>query len=250
MITVSDNNSQECTCHITSNKYPLDILSKKNNLVLLSGGIDSQALCLYLEKEGIEYETLFANYLYNSYDFSFAKQLGISHILNLDLHNLYFEQKIHLKYFKKYQCTSPQLAIHLHILKYALKKFSKYNILMPGHPIYKANGYVNLPDYTQLSYYRFCEKENKKNVYPYFFIDFEIANQIKKLKIHEKNNCNDYTKKFLLYEELGLNVKQQSNTKTGFEDYKIFLKETKSIIFDKHLRAPVAKYKHVNYIID
>lgn len=246
MIKVTETEN-ECLCEFTSEYYSLDILRNKKNLVLLSGGIDSQALCSYLKNNNVEYETLFADYSYNKHDGKFARLTGINHTLKINLNEFYFDKKIHLEYFKKYKCTSPQLAVHLYIIKYSLEKFPEYNILLPGHPLYKNRSVINLPDYTQLSYHRFCKKENLSNVYPYFFIDFEVASDIRLLNIHKKSNCNDYTKKFLLYEELGLKILQQEKTSTGFEEYRIFLKEEKKIFYDEEFRKPISLKKRMKY---
>lgn len=236
-------------CVNTANYYNEAVLANNRNIVLLSGGIDSQALVSYLKHKNYKYETIFADYKFNYHDGEFV--YDPTHVLHLDLDTLYFDEKIHLKYFEEYKCTSPQYAIHLHILDYVRKNFNGYNILMPGTPELSlkkrldkiVNNWVN---YTGLVYQRYKKKNKLTNFYPYFFNEFSIAKKINSCTIHQKNNCNLYTKKFLLYENLGLDIIQQDLSYTGFEHYRIYLKE-KGIIYDANFRKPIDIQKPVIY---
>lgn len=230
----------KCYCSFDQNYLKIKKFKNKKNLILFSGGIDSQALCLYFQQQNIPYETLFADYGFNKEDKEHTQQIGVNHKINIDLDNLFFDKKIHLKYFEDYNCTSPQIAIHLYIILYSIDAFTNYNIFTPSRPIFRNRNQNFIPDYNELGYQRLKEKEKLNNFFPYFFINFEIANKIKTLSTHSNHLCNSYTKKFLLYQELGLLVKQQSCSCTGFEDYKLYLKaKNKPILFDKELRKPV-----------
>lgn len=246
MLTIEETDDL-CTCTLTDQYLKTKKLGKKKNLVLFSGGIDSQALCLYLKQNKIEYETLFADYGHNIEDKKFAKEFGVNHRIDVNLDELFFTKRIHIEYWRKYHCTSPQIAVHLYIIQYALDKFTEYNILTPSMPIYRNRNKNFVPDYNELGYERFKTIENVKNFYPFFFINFEIAKKLENLESHNNHLCNAYTKKFLLYHELGLQVKQQSFGVTGFEDYKFYLKATKKLVFDDVLRKPIDTQKIVKY---
>jgi hypothetical protein len=245
-----NEDKHSCFCTFTNQYHKTKKLSNKKNLILLSGGIDSQALALYLKKRNINYETLFADYKFNKEDKQFARKIGINHIKKLDLDYLFFDKKIHLEFYKKYNCTSPQIAVHLFIIDYALTQFPEYNILMPSMPIYRLQTKNYMPDYNELGYQRYKNIKKINNFYPYFFINFDIATKLSQLQSHNNNWCNPYTKKFLLYHELGLQVYQQSACLTGFENYKIYLKQEKKLVFDQVLRRPINHQKKVKYLIN
>jgi hypothetical protein len=247
MLTIEETDDL-CTCTLTDQYLKTKKLGKKKNLVLFSGGIDSQALCLYLTQNKIEYETLFADYGHNKNDLIYTKILGRTHTYNIDLDEFYFTNRLHIKYWREYHCTSPQIAVHLHIILYALEKFQDYNILMPSRPLMLWRKLPMYPDYNELAYQRFKNIEKVNNFYPYFFINFDVAEKAKNLNIHTNDYCNDYTKKFLAYHELGLRVTQQDLSFTGFENYKIYLKESKKLVYDTVLRKPVDTQKILQYI--
>lgn len=235
-------------CIIQEKKYDLTKIANRKNLVLFSGGIDSQALTLFLKNNNIHVETLFAKYcidgskknFFNKYDNLTAEQLQIDHKLYLDLDKLYMEKNITEEYFNLYRCTSPQFAVHLHIIDYAVKHFPDYNILLPSTPILWQDTYghklYNWISYDELVLYRYKESNNMVNLFPFFFLEFEVEKQIVKSNVHNMKNANMYTKKFLLYNDLGLPVIQQDNSWTGFKEYKIHFKEKYGKPYDTILR--------------
>lgn len=221
-------------------------LKGKKVIALLSGGIDSQAVSMYLQQLNISHINYFFDYGFNKYDKIYADMFE-HETLKLDLNKLYFEQKIHLQYYEKCQCTSPQLAVHLYGLDQLKEKYKDYVFLMPGMPFFfnkNDDGTIgnSLPDYTQLSYYRYMCIEHI-NLYPYFWIQFSALNQMSKDTIQSNFNISDYQKKITLYNNLGLNVIPQQHKKTGFEEYKDFLKYEKNVDYNKEFRKPISYIK-------
>jgi hypothetical protein len=245
--------------YFTNLYYDLDLLKNSNVILLLSGGIDSQALSLYLDSKNISHKKIFFDYGHNQSEKAFAEKIGIDEQIFVDLDYLFLEKKIHLEYFKKYNTTSPQLAVHINFIKEAVAKYSEHKIVMPGTPLFfykdfkkdtdKIDTYVTAPSYNELSYYRFASIDNLQNIFfPSFFTDFDVAEKFNKSKVQHNYFANGYTKKWLLYQDLGLDTHQQNSAYTGFEQYKIYLYEKTGVKFDKLLRQPVDKQKKIEYI--
>lgn len=246
--------------HMTNTCYNTAQLKDCKNLVLLSGGLDSQAVCYYLKQQDISFETIHAEYVkpnskdvFNWEDRILAETVGIDHLFTVDLDNLYFKENIVEKYSKLYNCTSPQFAVHLHLLDYIFDEFKNYNVIVSSTPMLyhkihaKISGYeiqYNYPPtYDELVLYRYKKDKNLKNFFPFFWLEFDIAKNLAKSEINHLDGASIYTKKFLLYKQLNLPIWQQMEGYTGFENYKIYLKETMNIKFDSKLRQPYAQNK-------
>ena len=97
----------------------------ENPLVCLSGGYDSQFMCLLLKQAGIEftavtYETMWGLNVINSPDAYMAQNFAKKHDIPLQLIKLDFktflESEQYLEYAIKYHTSSPQIAYHLYFL--------------------------------------------------------------------------------------------------------------------------------------
>lgn len=248
---------------VNPNFYSYETLHNKENFVLLSGGIDSQALALFLRKNKINCTTVFADFEWNYYDKAYAEKIGIDKNIKIDLDYLYFEKKVHKFYFDTVQCTSPQLAIHLYIVDKILQeqKNEMCNILMPGTPLFEyvnakddlknKKGTIGLrdtkPSFTELSYWRYKQKNNVKNFFPSFFTDFPIHEELNTIANNIYKFLNYYTKKTLLYTSIDLPIIQQDGGWSGFEEYKLYLKQQTKMSYDKQLRDPITLNKKVRY---
>ena len=69
-------------------------------------------------------------------------------------------------------------------------------------------------------------------------------------KVQLDFQITDYNKKIQLYNEIGLNVSPQECKKTGFEEFKKYLKKEKQIIFNDTLRVPVNNNKPTIGVFD
>jgi|TARA_R110002153_G_scaffold7421_3_gene33398 hypothetical protein len=96
-----------------------------NPIVCLSGGYDSQFMCLLLKQAGIDftavtYESMWGLNVINSADTTMAIKFAEKHNIELDIITLDFknflETELHVKYAKQYSTTSPQIAFHLYFL--------------------------------------------------------------------------------------------------------------------------------------
>ena len=84
-----------------------------------------------------------------------------------------------------------------------------------------------------------------------------IINTIDRYCLHkyfETGNANNvykflnyYTKKALLYTSIGLPIIQQDGGWSGFEEYKLHLKQQTKMSYDKQLRDPITLNKKVQY---
>lgn len=254
MISVFEQ-SDICITYCDSKKYSDSLLKENDNIILFSGGIDSQSVILYFKKHNIKFKTLFCDYSHNVYDKSFAEKIGYDIELPLDLDKFFFVDKSHLTYYDLYQCTSPQLSVHFYMIEYIRNLYPLSNIIMPGMPPfynYNDNKTIanSLPDYVQLSYYRYKKKNKLTNFYPYFWLEFHDVKKMMNSNVQLNFDIIDYTKKIMLYNELGLDVIPQEIKKTGFEEYKSYLKNEKNLIFDHELRKPINKNKKTIGVFD
>ena len=236
--------------NITDEFYNITNLKDHKNLVLLSGGMDSQAVCYYLKQQGVSFKTILVQGIkpnskdvFNWEDRILAESVGIDHLFTVDLDNLYFKENIVEKYSKLYNCTSPQFAVHLHLLDYIFDKFKNYNVIVSStpllyHKIYAPLTQYNLVTYDELVLYRYKKKKQLKSFFPFFWLEFDIAKKILQSDINHLDGASMYTKKFLIYKQLDLSICQQHKDITGFENYKIYLKENFGIKYDKKLRNP------------
>jgi len=108
----------------------VDLLLEKikeyeNPLVCLSGGYDSQFMCLLLKQAGIEfsavtYETMWGLNVVNSPDVAMAKNFAKKHNIDLQVIQLDFktflESEKYIEYAQKYKSSSPQVAYHCYFL--------------------------------------------------------------------------------------------------------------------------------------
>lgn len=118
----------------------IDQLSEfENPLVCLSGGYDSQFMCLLLKQAGIKfsaisYESMWGVNVVNSPDVGIATNFCIKHnidheIIKLDLKD-FLDSELYIEYGKKYKTGSPQVACHLYFLDQI--DYSNRSIIMGG----------------------------------------------------------------------------------------------------------------------
>lgn len=148
--------------------------------LLFSGGVDSQAMALSFLKAQIIPRLIILRYpnpngsFFNNDDIESAEfflkkhsQITDVQFLDLDLLNFY-ETGQHWLYAEKYQCSSPQLTVHM----WAQDLINQPCLLswnIPNIYTYKSKPAILTPNFKFFSYLRFLEMNHKAGV-PFFFL--------------------------------------------------------------------------------
>lgn len=217
--------------------------------LLVSGGIDSQAMLWAWLKSGVPFQAV--NFTYNN-DYNirdtipiqiFCEKNGIP-LESIDIDYFHFLEHELLEQCKKYYCNSPQITLHI--------KFSEIlkggTTLYSGSPTSSAGTYTN---YTQLGTYRYKLLTGRSCV-PFFFTETPriagaFVNQYKKivsdpfmqLMSDVPHHGMHYSKKAYLYLYSGFEVIPTLKL-TGFEIYKKYYDK-----FD-HLVSTKQRLKYAN----
>lgn len=212
-----------------------------NPFLAVSGGVDSQAMLLSFVESRQDFQIVFFKYtdqnnnkFFNESDYysllNFIRVQKINksiNIINIDLDSFY-QSTLYLELAKKYECSSPQLLVHIH----ALSRLNSPFVLawnLPNIYRYKKRICIHVPDFKLFSYQRFLKKENRPGI-PYFFIyspeqfytSLMIA-EIKELFFIDLpiNFSVSYLAKVQCYRSAGFDVIAQDKKRTGFEEYKV-----------------------------
>ena len=218
---------EETTENVTLVDLLIDQLSEfENPLVCLSGGYDSQFMCLLLKQAGINfsaisYESMWGVNVVNSPDVgiatNFCKKHNIEHeIIQLDLKD-FLDSELYIEYGKKYKTGSPQVACHLYFLDQI--DYSNRSIIMGG-------------DFPTI---RATPKDLDQNYQDYSLKDVRI-------KVLTKSDFRDFINLIVPYKEYGI----QNNVKICkdllFGSPQIMLKSTEKYadMIKKHnvIRGP------------
>lgn len=186
--------------------------------LMVSGGIDSQAMLYLWHKFGSDYIPI--SFIYNdslnSHDletlkiFSSKYNIEIKY-LNFDLLN--FLLKEYDQFSKKYRCSSPCISAYI-----------KMSETLPGTVIFSGNFlHQNGAVFSDAILGLFRASLDRITLIPYFFLHTpELAYSIlqSSLDTIKFNSLNDYEKKVFSYQENGLPVIPQTQKFSGFEKVK------------------------------
>ena len=111
----------------------------ENPFVALSGGIDSQAMCLLLQQCGVKFTAAIMEFNdnLNEHDVSsavnFCREYGIQYVtIKFDV--LMFLTRMLSSYVDKYDCPSPQLLAHCRFYEIIIEQYNPTSILSGGNP--------------------------------------------------------------------------------------------------------------------
>jgi len=206
------------TIHQIQNKYPPPYT------LMLSGGVDSQAMLYAWHTSQVPYTTFSGIYNngMNENDLStmreFSKLFNI-HINYYDIDILNFLQNEHVEYVYKFRCGSPHMTIFMKMIE----MIKEGTVILSGNFI-KTNNPQFLPiSKNNFSLYKFAKQENK-SVVPFFFCESqELAFSIVDTVTHNSNKLDysvdmyEYKNKVRLYQQYGFPVIEQPKKLTGFE---------------------------------
>lgn len=220
----------------------------------LSGGVDSECMALAFLKAEVPFRAVIGRYSGGLNDddivhaFDFCRKFGIkTEEVSIDLVD-FFKSEKHIEYAHRYQCRSPQLAVHIEILE----RISDTPVLAwnPIELIFRTeNNSVDmlLPGEPYLSHLRYFINERRAGV-PFFFAYtpelvysfWQTPQFARELRTAERqlkrsrsrfwrrwrkrpyDQVQSYQGKILKYQEGGFEILAREDKKTGFEKAKLF----------------------------
>ncbi|MFZ3231168.1 MAG: hypothetical protein WA160_13250 [Pseudobdellovibrio sp.] len=238
----------------------LKIKLAANNQVLelcVSGGIDSEVMLISFLEAKVDFNVNILKFKndFNDYDtfnvIEFCKQKNLKiNIIELDIIS-FFESGQSLVYGSKYQCQSPQIAVHL----WMLDQVKGYPVLSGNfiYPMKTESGffYVGLPGELHCAYFRYFDL-NKREGVPWFLIYtaelyqsfFNTKSIQAQLRSEPENQLEfSYVMKCQIYNEAGFNVKPRPDKYTGFEKVRKYYDDKFGTLngtkFDELFRKPL-----------
>lgn len=196
--------------------------------LMLSGGVDSQAMLYAWHTSGHKFNTFSAVYNnnLNDNDLSTLKEFSSVYNIPINYYNfdlLHFLQNEHLNYVYKYRCGSPHMTTFMKLSQY----INTGTVLMSGNFI--ASNDTTLPiSKNNFSLYRYSKIENKPMI-PFFFCEtqelafsFLLKTHIDDTlyvngKRHHVENSLQYVRKVQTYIDNEFPVIPQKLKYTGFE---------------------------------
>lgn len=231
MPTMSALDSAFYTIETIHKKYPPPYT------LMLSGGVDSQAMLYAWHKSSKKYKTFSGIYNddFNENDLKTLREFSTVNNIKVDFVNfdlLNFLQNEHSEYVHKYRCGSPHMTTFMKMSE----MITEGTVIMSGNFIQHI--FANLPlNYLRpfltkntFGLYRYAQI-TKRSIIPFFFLETcELAHAFKwttnKLKYQEGEITNsghyvsdsaDYKNKVYLYQSHGFPVIPQECKMTGFE---------------------------------
>jgi hypothetical protein len=209
--------------------------------LMLSGGVDSQAMLYAWHTSGKSYNTVSAvyNHNLNDNDLDTLRQFIQIHNININFVNfdlISFLQTEHVNYVEKYRCGSPHMTTFMKISE----MIKEGTVIMSGNFFNTLAPYANYIDKNNFGLYRYAS-QTKRPMVPFFFAETQelafsfkytpdtdiIDNVDKKMQIENSitENNKQYIKKVELFQKYGFPVIPQSIKTTGFELIKNYYDE-------------------------
>ncbi|NBP00401.1 MAG: hypothetical protein EBU90_09810 [Proteobacteria bacterium] len=223
-------------------KEAISIIVKNNPppyRLLVSGGIDSQAMIYAWKESGVEFEvhTFVYDQNMNLHDLSLLWEYAKLHDIKVTHHNIsHFEflKNDLFSYSKKYSCNSPQITFYMSMMD----RFTDGTLILSGNPP------LNIPFFNfailGLERYRII---NRKNIVPFFWIHtaelagawiyLQSKHEASWVRSNFKFTENNEAKCFF-YHSAKIPV-IPSYKKSGFEKYKLY--------YDNYKIDPATKIK-------
>jgi hypothetical protein len=183
--------------------------------LLVSGGVDSQAMLHIWQQSQIPFRVVSYNYMgYNSHDTEFLIKYcalkGIDYeLVDFDAVKFITGPEL-LMYAKKYDCSSPQILIYI-----KLAEQHSETVVMSGNVFNLDSIGIN---YTQFALDRFRQL-SKQNFIPFFFSSTPSITFLKNYII-DKDLPTDRRFKYEVYRHIGADIIEQPSSYTGFEKIK------------------------------
>jgi hypothetical protein len=205
--------------------------------LLVSGGIDSQAMLYLWMKSGVEFNVISYQYNdeFNAHDLVQLKEFSSLHNIKVeyrDLDLLAFLQNEYHDYATRYRCTSPQICTHMKMTE-GLEGTSIFS----GNFIHSQTAFITD---ALLGLHRYGVKTNKP-IIPFFFLETpEFAYSFQPIhNQYEYDLTNSYAVKVQAYHQAGFPVIAQSEKFTGFEKVKDY--------YDLHFKDQVTVQQRIEF---
>jgi hypothetical protein len=205
--------------------------------VLVSGGIDSQAMLYAWKKSNHPFNAISFRYNqnFNWHDIKtlpqFCEQENIKYQI-IDFDYFGFLENEYDNIARKYQCSSPQVAMHI-----------KMATLLSGTSIFSGNFLSrNVAELSCaiLGIHRFSMTDEGKNTIPYFFLHTpELAYSLNYVRYSNKHIGTTvleelgYYRRVIEYQDIGFPVIAQEQKYTGFEKFKEHYDSHQYVLMDK-----------------
>ena len=188
--------------------------------LMLSGGVDSQAMLWAWYQSGLPFEAVTFKYDgFNSHDIEMIKHfIEVNHIpVNLQYKNIdvidFLENDLS-DYSNKYDCSSPQICTHMRLCE----EVEMGTVIFSGNFVLGPSRNGPMLSYAILGIQRFAEI-TKRPIIPFFFLHSkELAYSF--LKYDDPQRLDAYETKVWLYQTAGFPVIKQETKYTGFERLK------------------------------
>lgn len=199
--------------------------------LMLSGGVDSQAMLYAWHTSHVPFNTFSAVYNnnLNQHDLDTIQKFATTYNISInykdfDLINFLFTE--HESYVHRYRCGSPHMTTFMRLSE----QIKEGTAIMSGNIILPRQ--KNLPiSKNNFALYRHA-KENNKNTVPFFFLEtdqlacsFEQYNIYDNYYINSEDSIPLYRMKVDLYHQGGFPVIPQEQKFTGFEEVKKYFDE-------------------------
>ena len=233
---------------------------KSKRLVLcLSGGLDSEVMAESFLRAGIPFSASIWRYKnnMNDYDIKTAIKFCEKHKVDYEIEEgdleLFYKNKLHIYYGKKYLCNSPQVAVHLYFLEKLLKKPHCALFLPWQAPVVYYNPWlkktlVKLIIFRYLSYYRFFYLNKTEGCFYFLMCRSALLYSFLKLpitrRIMRENKifpCDYYKIKSIMYSQGGFAAQPKKGKFTGFDKLKSVLMAKYGIDYNKAFRRPLMR---------
>jgi hypothetical protein len=248
--------------------------------LMLSGGVDSQAMLYAWHTSGKSYNTFSGVYnnSFNENDLCTLRSFAHKHnifINFVDFDLLSFLQNEHIQYVEQYRCGSPHMTAFMKMSEMIIDG----TVIMAGNFWSTSTPEVNIISKNNFSLFRYA-KTNKKPLVPFFFCETQdLAFSFKTgrnltddetkyyISIDPTQLLFTYKQKVNLYQTNGFPVIEQDKKLTGFELVKDYYdvhyahlvttkdrltrypRQTSQRVFDLLLRNKYeAKFYHDKYI--
>lgn len=222
--------------------YNIDFICKNYPppyTLMLSGGVDSQAMLYAWHTSGKKFETFSGvyNFNLNDQDLSCLKEFSQKNNISVnfvDFDLLNFLETEHISYVYRYRCGSPHMTTFMKMSE----MITEGTVLLSGNFIHPFSR-KPLIDKNNFGLYKYAKISNK-NMVPYFFCETEELaysfkynqQQVHRAYGHENSqpadleyNKSSYDQKVTLYQVNEFPVIKQEYKMTGFEKVKDYYDE-------------------------
>lgn len=194
-----------------------------NAFVSLSGGVDSQAVCLLLKQANIKFRAAILQFNDNlnvedvSSALAFCRKHNIEYVL-IDLNIMNFLARQLDEYVQRYQCPSPHFTAHFWFYEKLIEQFNPSIIICGGHTPRFENGKWQYHTTRARNAWTTFNSVNKPILLGNFLSwSYDIAFPVM-MAIHTKDSS--YESKVNGFKMLGLPITPQDKKYTGFENIK------------------------------